>query len=129
MATPKIRPLLYAMLGAFGVGLSLIALIMLSQAAQNSENFDQLANSILWINILCLFVLMVLLIGNLSKLFRDYRLDIPGSKLKARMVGMFVGLAVIPLLIVFYFITKKNIYQPAIQTLYYLCQSLQLHLL
>jgi len=103
MATPKIRPLLYAMLGAFGVGLSLIALIMLSQAAQNSENFDQLANSILWINILCLFVLMVLLIGNLSKLFRDYRLDIPGSKLKARMVGMFVGLAIIPLLIVFYF--------------------------
>ena len=91
------------MLGAFGVGLSLIALIMLSQAAQNSENFDQLANSILWINILCLFVLMVLLIGNLSKLFRDYRLDIPGSKLKARMVGMFVGLAIIPLLIVFYF--------------------------
>jgi len=103
MATPKIRPLLYAMLGAFGVGLSLIALIMLSQAAQNSENFDQLANSILWINILCLFVLMVLLIGNLSKLYRDYRLDIPGSKLKARMVGMFVGLAIIPLLIVFYF--------------------------
>ncbi|MEC9415685.1 MAG: ATP-binding protein [Pseudomonadota bacterium] len=103
MAAPKIRPLLYAMLGAFGVGLSFIALIMLSQAAQNSENFDQLANSILWINILCLFVLMVLLIGNLSKLFRDYRLDIPGSKLKARMVGMFVGLAIIPLLIVFYF--------------------------
>jgi len=91
------------MLGAFGVGLSLIALIMLSQAAENSENFDQLANSILWINILCLFVLMVLLIGNLSKLYRDYRLDIPGSKLKARMVGMFVGLAIIPLLIVFYF--------------------------
>ena len=103
MATPKIRSLLYAMLGAFGVGLSLIALIMLSQAAENSENFDQLANSILWINILCLFVLMVLLIGNLSKLYRDYRLDIPGSKLKARMVGMFVGLAIIPLLIVFYF--------------------------
>jgi len=103
MATPKIRPLLYAMLGAFGVGLSFIALIMLSQAAQNSENFDQLANSILWVNILCLFVLMILLIGNLSKLFKDYRLDIPGSKLKARMVGMFVGLAIIPLLIVFYF--------------------------
>ena len=103
MATPKIRPLLYAMLGAFGVGLSFIALIMLSQAAQNSENFDQLANSILWVNILCLFVLMILLIGNLSKLFKDYRLDIPGSKLKARMLGMFVGLAIIPLLIVFYF--------------------------
>ena len=103
MATPKIRPLLYAMLGAFGVGLSFIALIMLSQAAENSENFDQLANSILWVNVLCLFVLLLLLVGNLSKLYRDYRQHVPGSKLKARMVGMFVGLAIIPLLIVFYF--------------------------
>ena len=103
MAAPKIRPLLYAMLGAFGVGLSFIALIMLSQAAENSENFDQLANSILWINVLCLFVLLLLLVGNLSKLYRDYRQHVPGSKLKARMVGMFVGLAIIPLLIVFYF--------------------------
>ena len=103
MATPKIRPLLYAMMSAFGVGLTFIALIMLSQAAQNSENFDQLANSILWVNILCLFVLMVLLIGNLFRLFRDYQQNIPGSRLKAKMVGMFVGLAIIPLLIVFYF--------------------------
>ena len=103
MAAPKIRPLLYAMLGAFGVGLSFIALIMLSQAAENSENFDQLANSILWVNVLCLFVLLLLLVGNLSKLYRDYRQHVPGSKLKARMVGMFVGLAIIPLLIVFYF--------------------------
>ena len=103
MATPKIRPLLYAMMSAFGVGLTFIALIMLSQAAQNSENFDQLANSILWVNILCLFVLMVLLVGNLFRLFRDYQQNIPGSRLKAKMVGMFVGLAVIPLLIVFYF--------------------------
>ena len=103
MATPKIRPLLYAMMSAFGVGLTFIALIMLSQAAQNSENFDQLANSILWVNILCLFVLMVLLVGNLFRLFRDYQQNIPGSRLKGKMVGMFVGLAIIPLLIVFYF--------------------------
>ena len=103
MATPKIRPLLYAMMSAFGVGLAFIALIMLSQAAQNSENFDQLANSILWVNVLCLLVLMVLLVGNLFRLFRDYQQNIPGSRLKAKMVGMFVGLAIIPLLIVFYF--------------------------
>tara|TARA_B100001057_G_scaffold69831_1_gene63706 strand:- start:52071 stop:54302 length:2232 start_codon:yes stop_codon:yes gene_type:complete len=103
MATPKIRSFLYLMLSAFGVGLTFIALLLLSQAAQNSENFDQLANSILWINILCLFVLIVLLVGNLGKLYRDYRYNVPGSKLKARMVGMFVGLAIIPLLIVFYF--------------------------
>ena len=74
------------MLSAFGVGLTFIALLLLSQAAQNSENFDQLANSILWINILCLLVLMVLLVGNLGKLYRDYRHNVPGSKLKARIL-------------------------------------------
>ena len=34
---------------------------------------------------------------------RDYRTHVPGAKLKARIVGMFVGLAVLPLLVVFYF--------------------------
>jgi nitrogen fixation/metabolism regulation signal transduction histidine kinase len=36
-------------------------------------------------------------------LFRDYRNRVPGARLKARMVGMFVGLAILPLLVVFYF--------------------------
>ena len=44
-----------------------------------------------------------MLIGNLSRLLRDYRNNVPGAKLKARMVGMFVGLAVLPLIVVFYF--------------------------
>jgi nitrogen fixation/metabolism regulation signal transduction histidine kinase len=36
-------------------------------------------------------------------LLREYRTHVPGAKLKARIVGMFVGLAVVPLLVVFYF--------------------------
>ncbi len=76
---------------------------MLSQMAQNSEEFDRLGNTILLINVAGVVVLLVLLIGNLARLFRDYRRHVPGSKLKARLVGMFVGLAVVPLLIVFYF--------------------------
>ena len=48
-------------------------------------------------------MLVAVLIGNLTRLFRDYRRNVPGAKLKARMVGMFVGLAVLPLLVVFYF--------------------------
>ena len=47
-----------------------------------------------------------MLIGNLARLFRDYRTNVPGAKLKARMVGMFVGLAVLPLIVVFYFSTQ-----------------------
>jgi len=103
MATRTIRRLIYGTIGALGVGLSLTALYMLSQMAQNSEEFDRLGNTILLINVAGVVVLLVLLIGNLARLFRDYRQHVPGSKLKARMVGMFVGLAVVPLLIVFYF--------------------------
>lgn len=103
MATRTIRRLIYGTIGALGVGLSLLALYMLSQMAQNSEEFDRLGNTILLVNVAGVVILLALLVGNLARLFRDYRQDVPGSKLKARMVGMFVGLAVVPLLIVFYF--------------------------
>jgi nitrogen fixation/metabolism regulation signal transduction histidine kinase len=71
--------------------------------AQNSEEFDRLHNVILGINIAGVLVLFVLLVGNLMRLRREYRTHVPGAKLKARIVGMFVGLAVLPLLVVFYF--------------------------
>jgi nitrogen fixation/metabolism regulation signal transduction histidine kinase len=71
--------------------------------AQNSDEFDRLHNVILGINIAGVLVLFVLLVGNLMRLRRDYRTHVPGAKLKARIVGMFVGLAVLPLLVVFYF--------------------------
>ncbi|NOX68184.1 MAG: HAMP domain-containing protein [Gammaproteobacteria bacterium] len=103
MATRTIRRLLYGTVGVIGVGLSLAALYLLSQTAQNSTEFDRLGNTILLVNIGGVFVLLLLLVGNLARLFRDYRRNVPGSKLKARMVAMFVGLAVVPLLVVFYF--------------------------
>jgi nitrogen fixation/metabolism regulation signal transduction histidine kinase len=89
--------------GAIGVGLALVALFLLGQTAQNSAEFDRQHIVILLINVAGVVVLFALLVGNLARLLRDYRNNIPGSKLKARMVGMFVGLAVLPLLVVFYF--------------------------
>ena len=103
MGTRSIRRFFYGFIGAVGVILAAVALFMLSRTAQNSQEFDQQANSILLINIAGLLILLVLMIGNLARLVRDYRAHVPGSKLKARMVGMFVGLAVVPLLVVFYF--------------------------
>ena len=76
---------------------------MLSRTAQNSEQFDLYANTILLVNVAGMLILLVLLVGNLVRLLREYRSHVPGSKLKARMVGMFVGLAIVPLLVVFYF--------------------------
>jgi nitrogen fixation/metabolism regulation signal transduction histidine kinase len=89
--------------GAIGVGLALVALFLLGQTAQNSAEFDRSHIVILLINVAGVVVLFALLVGNLARLLRDYRNHVPGSKLKARMVGMFVGLAVLPLLVVFYF--------------------------
>jgi len=89
--------------GVIGVGLALVALFLLSWTPQNSEDYESLHIIILLINIAGVVVLFALMVGNLAKLFRDYRNHVPGSRLKARMVGMFVGLAVLPLLVVFYF--------------------------
>ena len=91
------------MFAATGVGLVLVALFLLSRTAQNSADFDRLHNVILAINIAGVLVLLVFLVGNLARLLREYRTHVPGAKLKARIVGMFVGLAVVPLLVVFYF--------------------------
>jgi len=101
--TRKIRRVAVGAAGAIGVGLALVALFLLSKTAQNSVEFDRLYVVILLINVAGVVVLFALMVGNLARLFRDYRNHVPGSKLKARMVGMFVGLAVLPLLVVFYF--------------------------
>ena len=93
----------YTILAAAGVGLVVVALFLLSRTAQNSDDFDRLHNVILTINIAGVIVLFVFLVGNLARLLKEYRTHVPGAKLKARIVGMFVGLAVLPLLVVFYF--------------------------
>ncbi len=103
MVTRTIRRLLYTAIGATGVGLAVTALFLLSRTAQNPEDFDRLHILILLINVAGVLVLFALLVGNLARLWRDYRNHVPGSKLKARMVGMSVTLAVVPLLVVFYF--------------------------
>jgi nitrogen fixation/metabolism regulation signal transduction histidine kinase len=103
MAIRALKRTGYTILAATGVGLALVALFLLSRTAQNSDDFDRLHNVILAINIAGVLVLFVFLVGNLARLLREYRTHVPGAKLKARMVGMFVGLAVLPLLVVFYF--------------------------
>jgi len=103
MVARAIKRAAYALFAATGVVLVLVALFLLSRTAQNSDDFDRLHNVILAINIAGVLVLFVFLVGNLSRLLREYRTHVPGAKLKARIVGMFVGLAVLPLLVVFYF--------------------------
>jgi len=103
MDARTIKRAFVSLLGLIGVGLALIALFLLSRTAQNSDDFDRLHIVILSINIAGVLALLMLLVGNLARLTREYRTNVPGAKLKARIVGMFVGLAVLPLLVVFYF--------------------------
>ncbi len=103
MVARTLKRAFYLLIATSGVGLALAALFLLTQTVEKSDDFDRLQDVILAINIAGGVLLIALLIGNLARLFRDYRTNVPGAKLKARMVGMFVGLAVLPLLVVFYF--------------------------
>jgi nitrogen fixation/metabolism regulation signal transduction histidine kinase len=91
------------LLALAGVVLALVALFLLSRTAQNSDDFGRLHIFILSVNVVGVLVLLVLMIGNLARLLREYRANVPGSRLKTRIVAMFVALAVLPLLVVFYF--------------------------
>ena len=103
MEPRTIKRAIITLVAMTGVGLALVALFLLSRTAQNSEDFGRLHIVILSINAVGVLVLFALLVGNLARLLREYRTNVPGAKLKARIVGMFVGLAVLPLLVVFYF--------------------------
>jgi two-component system, NtrC family, nitrogen regulation sensor histidine kinase NtrY len=103
MVVRTLKRILLTLMGVAGVMLVLGALFLLSKLVQQSDDFDRLQDVILATNIAGGVILLLLLIGNLWRLFHDYRESVPGAKLKARMVGMFVGLAVLPLIVVFYF--------------------------
>jgi nitrogen fixation/metabolism regulation signal transduction histidine kinase len=90
-------------LGTLGVVLWLVALYLLASAAQNSAEFDRWLPWILLINISGLLTLVVLLAVKLTRLVRDYRRHVPGSRLKGRTVAIFSALAVAPILVVYYF--------------------------
>jgi nitrogen fixation/metabolism regulation signal transduction histidine kinase len=90
-------------LGTIGVALWLVALYLLGSAAQNSAAFDRWLPWILLINISGLLTLFALVATKLTRLVRDYRRHVPGSRLKGRTVAIFSALAVAPILIVYYF--------------------------
>ena len=103
MVARTLKRVVVTLFALAGVGLAVSALFLLSQTAQNSDEFNELHNVLLVINIAGVLILFLLMAGNLGRLVREYRTHVPGAKLKARIVAMFVGLAALPLLVVFYF--------------------------
>ncbi len=81
----------------------LASLLMMSDALQNSQRFDEYYSSLLIFNAGGLLVLVVLIGINLKNLIAQYRRRAPGIRMTLRMVTMFCLLAVTPVLIVYYF--------------------------
>ncbi|NND64332.1 MAG: two-component sensor histidine kinase, partial [Gammaproteobacteria bacterium] len=90
-------------LSLLGLGTLMASLMLLSQATQYAEEYGRWYSAVLAINIVGVFVLAFLIAANLLRLIREYRANQPGSRLNARVLLMFVALAVAPLTLVFYF--------------------------
>ncbi len=83
--------------------LLLVSLWLMSDATHNSAVFGQLYTLLLAVNLLAI-VLFVALIGrSVWTLFRQYRQQVAGSRLTARLVVMFVILSVTPVSAVYFF--------------------------
>ncbi|HET7370322.1 MAG TPA: ATP-binding protein [Gammaproteobacteria bacterium] len=83
--------------------LLLAGLYLLARTSQNSAAFDRLHVWLLLFNAAAALVLLVLIAAHLVKLVIQYRRHAPGSRLTARLVGMFVALALLPVALVYYF--------------------------
>ena len=103
MATKRLKRAFYTALIGAAVILGITALALLGQTSQNSEQFGRLHQVLLLVNAAGAIVLLVLILGNLARLWREYRGEVPGAKLKARMLAAIVVLAVAPLAVVYLF--------------------------
>src|SRR4051812_7715009 len=103
MVPAALKRALVSILVLIGSGLWIAALFIMSQTVQQSGHFSDLHPFILGVNVAGLVVLLILIGGRLTQLMRDWRKRVVGSRLEARMVWMSATLAMVPLLLVFYF--------------------------
>lgn len=83
--------------------LLLIALVMMTAATQNSDRFGNWYSLLLVINLLGIILLLSLIGTNVYRLVKQYRSREAGSRLTLRILSMTMTLAVIPVVIVFFF--------------------------
>jgi PAS domain S-box-containing protein len=103
MVPAAVRRTLVSILVLIGSGLWVAALLIMAQTVQQSAHFSDLHPFIVGVNVAGLLVLLILIGGRVVQLIRDWRKRVVGSRLEARMVWMSATLAMVPLLLVFYF--------------------------
>jgi len=96
-----IRRKLATVLLIAALSLAIIGLALLGEITSNSENFGQIYPYILLINGIGSAVLLLLIGVNLLRLYRDHRRNVPGARLKTRLVTAFVILLIAPLSVVY----------------------------
>jgi len=99
----RLRSAFVALLAVGGILLWFVALLLFTRVTENSDDFARLHNWIVPINSIGIAVLLVLIVINLARLIRDYRRHVPGSRLRARMIGVLVLVAITPLVGVYIF--------------------------
>ena len=83
--------------------LLLTSLYLMSDATHNAALFGRLYSVLLGINLLAIVLFIGLIAKSLWRLVQQYRQQIAGSRLTARLVIMFVILSVTPVSVVYYF--------------------------
>ena len=86
-------------MGVFMLG----SLWLLSAAMENSGQFGRMHVVLVIVNVIGLVVLVGLIGIDAVRLVRQYRRAATGSRLTARLVAIFVVMALVPVVIVFYF--------------------------
>lgn len=84
-------------------GLLLVALVMMTAATQNSDRFGSWYSLLLVINLVGILFLLALIGMNVYRLIAQYRSHAPGSRLTIRLLSMTMALAVVPVVIVYFF--------------------------
>lgn len=103
MATRRVVRTAGLIIAIAAVLLGVTALLLLAQSAPSLQGFSRRHLVIIGVNISAALLLLALIAGNLVQLIRDYRRHAPGSRLRLRLVTMFVGLTLAPLFIVYLF--------------------------
>ncbi|MGH8402261.1 MAG: HAMP domain-containing protein, partial [Gammaproteobacteria bacterium] len=88
---------------AAGLVVMLLSLTLLSKSTANSAAFEQLHGGLLLLNGIAVVVLLIVIGFNLVRLILQYRRNVTGSRLTTRLVVMFVMLAIVPVVLVYYF--------------------------
>lgn len=81
----------------------LTSFVMLADVLEDSSRFEHLYSTLLLVTSSGLFIIGFLIVANLYELIQQLRKKRTGAYLTARLITLFIGLSITPVLVVFYF--------------------------